>query len=191
MAGDSAEQTGHATSFAANQVCKLTLTLACVCHRADSVPSLRGCGHKCILRHLHHLPGAALCLHAPSVLPDSALCSLAAQGHINQQPVAAIPNFGGSSPNSSTFRPLEPASVPTPGQIVRALNKFVIGQERAKRVRGVPPLARITGVSPRACPALRDSFANSTSCFRHGRVSFLYCSQAACGCAFALAFARP
>ncbi|KAK9845326.1 hypothetical protein WJX81_003486 [Elliptochloris bilobata] len=61
----------------------------------------------------------------------------ATQGHIAQQPVAAIPNFGGSSPNSSSFRPWEPASVPTPRQIVKALNRFVIGQEKAKRTLAV------------------------------------------------------
>lgn len=61
------------------------------------------------------------------------------QGHIAQQPVAAIPNFGGSSPNSASFRLWEPASVPTPREIVKALNSFVIGQLPAKKARCAGP----------------------------------------------------
>ena len=59
------------------------------------------------------------------------------QGNIGQQQGVTIPNFGGGSSNSATYRSWDPASVPTPREIVKALNSFVIGQMPAKKVRCV------------------------------------------------------
>ncbi len=59
------------------------------------------------------------------------------QGHIGQQPLDAVPSFGGStaSGTESSYRLWDPSKVPSPRKIVAALDKFVVGQEATKKVR--------------------------------------------------------
>ena len=58
------------------------------------------------------------------------------QGHIGQQPLDAVPSFGGSttSGTESSYRLWDPSKVPSPRKIVAALDKFVVGQEATKKV---------------------------------------------------------
>jgi hypothetical protein len=61
------------------------------------------------------------------------------QGHIGQQPLDAVPAFGGSTSSGTegSYRLWDPSKVPTPSKIVAALDKFVVGQEATKKV-GTP-----------------------------------------------------
>jgi hypothetical protein len=63
------------------------------------------------------------------------------QGHIGQQPLDAVPSFGGSTTTGTegSYRLWDPAKVPTPSAIVRALDRFVVGQEATKKVRAAAP----------------------------------------------------
>ena len=58
------------------------------------------------------------------------------QGHIGQQPLDAVPSFGGSTTagTESSYRLWDPSKVPSPRKIVAALDKFVVGQEGTKKV---------------------------------------------------------
>lgn len=59
------------------------------------------------------------------------------QGHIGQQPLDAVPSFGGSTSSTAegSYRLWDPSKVPTPSKIVAALDKFIVGQEATKKVR--------------------------------------------------------
>ena len=59
------------------------------------------------------------------------------QGHIGQQPLDAVPSFGGSTTagTESSYRLWDPSKVPSPRKIVAALDKFVVGQEGSKKAR--------------------------------------------------------
>ncbi len=58
------------------------------------------------------------------------------QGHIGQQPLDAVPAFGGSTSSGTegSYRLWDASKVPTPSKIVAALDKFVVGQEATKKV---------------------------------------------------------
>ena len=58
------------------------------------------------------------------------------QGHIGQQPLDAVPSFGGSTASGTegSYRLWDPSKVPSPRKIVAALDKFVVGQEATKKV---------------------------------------------------------
>ena len=62
--------------------------------------------------------------------------TLDVQGHIGQQPLDAVPSFGGSTTagTESSYRLWDPSKVPSPRKIVAALDKFVVGQEGSKKV---------------------------------------------------------
>ena len=62
--------------------------------------------------------------------------TLHVQGHIGQQPLDAVPSFGGSTTagTESSYRLWDPSKVPSPRKIVAALDKFVVGQEGSKKV---------------------------------------------------------
>ncbi len=64
-------------------------------------------------------------------------CTDTWQGHIGQQPLDAVPSFGGSTSSTTegSYRLWDPSKVPTPRKIVAALDKFIVGQEATKKVR--------------------------------------------------------
>ena len=68
----------------------------------------------------------------------------AAQGHIGQQPLDAVPSFGGNTTTGTegSYRLWDPSKVPTPSAIVAALDRFVVGQEATKKVHN-PALPRL------------------------------------------------
>ncbi|CAL5227719.1 g10731 [Coccomyxa viridis] len=61
------------------------------------------------------------------------------QGHIGQQPLDAVPSFGGSTAagTEGSYRLWDPSKVPSPRKIVAALDKFVVGQEATKKTLAV------------------------------------------------------
>ncbi|EIE24049.1 ClpX, ATPase regulatory subunit [Coccomyxa subellipsoidea C-169] len=63
----------------------------------------------------------------------------ASQGHIGQQPLDAVPSFGGSTSSTAegSYRLWDPSKVPTPRKIVAALDKFIVGQEATKKTLAV------------------------------------------------------
>ncbi|KAK9906695.1 hypothetical protein WJX75_006331 [Coccomyxa subellipsoidea] len=63
----------------------------------------------------------------------------ASQGHIGQQPLDAVPSFGGSTSSTAegSYRLWDPSKVPTPSKIVAALDKFIVGQEATKKTLAV------------------------------------------------------
>ncbi|CAL8462417.1 g1950 [Coccomyxa elongata] len=63
----------------------------------------------------------------------------ASQGHIGQQPLDAVPSFGGSTSSTTegSYRLWDPSKVPTPRKIVAALDKFIVGQEATKKTLAV------------------------------------------------------
>ncbi len=71
------------------------------------------------------------------------------QGHIGQQPLDAVPSFGGSTSSTAegSYRLWDPSKVPTPRKIVAALDKFIVGQEATKKVRTITAPAWLHALS--------------------------------------------
>ena len=68
----------------------------------------------------------------------SSVCH-AMQGHMANQPMDAIPNYGGTSAeHAESVRNWGfGKSLPRPKQLVLELDKYVVGQKRAKEVRSL------------------------------------------------------
>lgn len=57
---------------------------------------------------------------------------------VQAEPLSAVPNFGGHDSQGSTgFKILGDGPIPTPRQLVAMLDQYVIGQDKAKRVRSL------------------------------------------------------
>ena len=87
------------------------------------------------------------------------------QTAIGDQPLSALPNFGGTSAeHAEGVRAWNLGSVPTPKELVEALNKSVIGQASAKRVC----LAACLHLGPCMLPPAHGSHGSAT-CPSHAR----------------------
>ena len=109
MGGADSAQKGHAASYQASQVILPCLDLSIGPHKRFEGPQLHNLMH----------------------------CIDSSQGHIGQQPLDAVPSFGGSTSSTTegSYRLWDPSKVPTPRKIVAALDKFIVGQEATKKVQ--------------------------------------------------------